>query len=73
MGIINSEKHTLPCPHCGRDVLDHMKVCPFCKKEITWPWSKKSIPENVVKTSRRLLYFIGFLVLIVLLILKLKS
>ena len=28
------EKHLITCPHCGKDVLDHMQVCPFCKGEI---------------------------------------
>ncbi|WP_128425040.1 hypothetical protein [Gudongella oleilytica] len=28
------EKHLVKCPHCGRDVLDHMKECPFCKGEL---------------------------------------
>ena len=24
------EKHALPCPHCGKSVLDHMTRCPYC-------------------------------------------
>jgi DNA-binding helix-hairpin-helix protein with protein kinase domain len=28
------EKHLVKCPLCGRDVLDHMKECPFCKGEL---------------------------------------
>lgn len=28
------EKHLVKCPHCGKDVLDHMKECPFCKGEL---------------------------------------
>jgi len=31
----NWEKHLRPCPHCGKDVLDHMTQCPFCKEEIS--------------------------------------
>lgn len=25
------EKHIVQCPECGKDILDHMTVCPFCK------------------------------------------
>lgn len=28
------EKYLVKCPHCGKDVLDHMKECPFCKGEL---------------------------------------
>ncbi len=24
------EEHALPCPHCGKGVLDHMTKCPYC-------------------------------------------
>ncbi len=24
------KEHLVPCPHCGKDVLDHMTECPFC-------------------------------------------
>ncbi|MFA5449868.1 MAG: hypothetical protein WC292_05470 [Clostridia bacterium] len=24
------DKHKVVCPHCPKDVLDHMTVCPFC-------------------------------------------
>ena len=25
-----AEKHAVPCPHCGKAVLDHMTKCPYC-------------------------------------------
>lgn len=28
------EKHLTTCPHCKRDVLDHMLECPFCQGEL---------------------------------------
>ena len=28
------ERHAVPCPHCGKSVLDHMTVCPYCKGEL---------------------------------------
>lgn len=29
------EKHLVPCPNCGKDILDHMIQCPFCKATIS--------------------------------------
>lgn len=29
-----NEKHTVLCPHCGKNVLDHMTKCPHCEKEL---------------------------------------
>ena len=29
-----NEKHTILCPHCGKNVLDHMTKCPHCEKEL---------------------------------------
>ena len=26
----NYEKHLVPCPHCGKDILDHFTECPHC-------------------------------------------
>lgn len=25
------ERHVVVCPHCGKNVLDHMSECPYCK------------------------------------------
>lgn len=25
------ERHVVVCPHCGKNVLDHMTECPHCK------------------------------------------
>lgn len=40
-------KHTVLCPYCKKDVLDHMTKCPNCGKEIKpvgyQPMSKKKI------------------------------
>ncbi|MCH5160931.1 MAG: hypothetical protein J1G04_02770 [Clostridiales bacterium] len=26
----NYERHLVPCPHCGKDILDHFTECPHC-------------------------------------------
>lgn len=39
------EAHIVKCESCGRDVLDHMTQCPFCKEPLTLgykPMSKKT-------------------------------
>jgi len=28
------KRHMVKCPHCGKDVLDHMTECPFCHGEL---------------------------------------
>ena len=28
--LSNYEKHLVPCPHCGKDILDHFTECPHC-------------------------------------------
>jgi hypothetical protein len=34
MDLLNTKKHIVQCPSCGRDVLDHMTECPFCKGKL---------------------------------------
>jgi len=56
MGILNTEKHIVSCPHCGKDVLDHMKECPFCKGELKptcydpRPTGEKTPQQKVINT-----------------------
>ncbi len=28
--LSNYERHLVPCPHCGKDILDHFTECPHC-------------------------------------------
>ena len=35
MSFSRWEKHLVKCPHCKKDVLDHMTQCPFCHGELT--------------------------------------
>lgn len=43
------EKHLVPCPNCGRDILDHMTQCPFCKAEVTPSAYQPADPEKLKK------------------------
>jgi len=57
--ITNVEKHKVPCPHCGKDVLDHMTKCPFCEGALT-PAGYKPMDEETRKRVKRILSIIGF-------------
>ena len=30
----NYERHLVPCPHCGKDILDHFTKCPHCGGDV---------------------------------------
>lgn len=53
------QRHVTSCPHCGRDVLDHMEQCPFCKGELT-PLSGQGIPKETQKRIKKWLSIIGY-------------
>ncbi len=59
-------KHTVACPHCGKDVLDHMTKCPSCGKEIK-PVGYQPMSAKKIGTIR-LVAFIVFMAVAVLLI-----
>ena len=61
MDLINLEKHKVPCPHCGREVLDHMTQCPFCKGELT-PGGRRPLDQEKLRRVRRILNIAGFVV-----------
>ena len=54
----NLEKHTLPCPHCYKPVLDHMTKCPHCGGELE-PDGYKPPDEKKMKRIRIVTYTIG--------------
>ena len=54
------KSHLAACPHCGRDVLDHMTTCPFCKGELTPRSGKPMVPEQL-KLLKLILNIIGFI------------
>lgn len=67
------EKHALPCPHCGKSVLDHMTRCPYCGGALV-PKGYAPMDEQKKRRLRTVGYAVGTVVavVIVLLILFLK-
>ena len=60
----NMQKHIVKCPHCGRDVLDHMTECPDCHGKLT-PQGYAPMSDEKRKKIRYVTYGIGFAVAIV--------
>ncbi|MBO5045281.1 MAG: hypothetical protein J6C93_00245 [Clostridia bacterium] len=56
-------RHVVTCPHCGKDVLDHMTECPFCKGELT-PVGYKPVDERLIKKIRLICFLVGAAVFI---------
>ena len=67
------EKHAVPCPHCGKSVLDHMTRCPYCGGALV-PKGYAPMDEQKKRKLRTVGYAVGTVVavVIVLLILFLK-
>ncbi|HZK27099.1 MAG TPA: hypothetical protein VFD00_06145 [Thermoclostridium sp.] len=59
------KRHLVPCPNCGKDILDHMTQCPFCKAEIK-PKYYKPMDMSMAKKIRFVLAVIGFIIVIIL-------
>jgi len=59
MDFINLEKHLVKCPHCGRDVLDHMTECPFCHGALM-PGGRRPLDPDKLRRARRALNAVGF-------------
>jgi len=70
----NLEKHTVPCPYCGKAVLDHMTECPYCKKPLT-PRGYQPMDERTFKKRRLISFIVGAIatVAIIVVILVTKS
>ncbi len=68
MDIINYKKHVLPCPHCGKDVLDHMDNCPHCGGQL-----RKQFDKEKLKRFKRVANIIGILISAVCLVLILAN
>ncbi len=54
-------RHLVACPECGKDVLDHMRECPFCHAKLT-PLTGGAWPEEKVRRIRKQLNIIGFVI-----------
>lgn len=46
MDFLQTKKHVVTCPHCGKDVLDHMTECPFCKGALKPAGYREMDPEK---------------------------
>ncbi len=53
------KKHIVLCPHCQREVLDHMTECPFCHGELT-PLGYRGRNEKTFKIVRAVSYAVLF-------------
>ncbi len=62
------KKHTVRCPHCNAELLDHMTECPRCKGKVE-PKRYQPLSEAKLKKIRIITYSIGFAVAIVILVL----
>lgn len=51
----NFERHLVPCPHCGEQVLDHMTKCPKCGGELV-PKGYRPMNEKTMKIVKGVLY-----------------
>jgi hypothetical protein len=47
-------------PHCGKDVLDHMTECPYCKGALESRYYTPRMDEQQQKKLKRTLSIIGF-------------
>ncbi len=52
------EKHALPCPHCGKNVLDHMTRCPYCGGMLV-PKGYAPMDEKKKQKIRTICYIVG--------------
>ncbi len=48
-------RHTVLCPHCGKEVLDHMTKCPHCGGELT-PAGYRPMDAKKMKILKYVLY-----------------
>ena len=65
-------RHLVSYPHCGRDVLDHMAVCPFCDGTLQTPARRAGVQEQL-KKAKTILRIIGFAVAALLLLWRLMA
>ena len=67
------EKHAVPCPHCGKSVLDHMTRCPYCGGALV-PAGYAPMDEKKKQKIKTICYAVGTVaaVAIILLIIFLR-
>lgn len=62
------KKHTVTCPHCGKNILDHMTECPYCKGKVD-PKRYKPLSDEKIKKIRIVTYSVGTVLALVILVL----
>ena len=62
------ERHTLPCPHCGTPVLDHLTKCPHCGGTLE-PKGYRPLSDEKIKKIRWITYSIGAVLTVVIVVL----
>lgn len=67
------ERHLVPCPSCGKDILYHMTQCPFCKKTISPAGYQPMNPDQQRKVKLVLTVVLFIIVGILLLFVKWKG
>jgi len=55
------QRHLVKCPHCGRDVLDHMNVCPVCEG-VLQPLMREAKSDEQLRNTKNTLRIIGFVI-----------
>ncbi len=65
-------KHTVACPHCGKDVLDHMTKCPSCGKELK-PVGYQPMSAKKIGIIRGTLFVVGMIVAVLLIVFVFKK
>ena len=61
------ERHIVQCPVCGKDILDHMTTCPFCKTEITIG-GVKPISEDSVQKVKLIALIVGIIIALIIIV-----
>lgn len=62
------EKHAVPCPHCGKSVLDHMTRCPYCGGTLV-PAGYVPMDEKKKQKIKKICYAVGTVVAVVIIVL----
>ncbi|NMA59849.1 MAG: hypothetical protein GX959_04580 [Clostridiales bacterium] len=62
------KKHLVNCPHCGKEILDHMDKCPFCEGEIKGTY--REINPKTLKKIKIVLWAVLGAVAVTLIVLK---
>ena len=61
------EEHTVLCPYCGAEVLDHMTECPRCKKTLK-PKGYTPLTDKQIKKIKIITFSVGMVIAIAVLV-----